>query len=61
MALEIREIEIRMRVGAEGGDAPVTQLASSEAGECCDGSTKAEIVDECVRRVLQALKTRGER
>lgn len=61
MALEIREIEVRMRVGADPGDKAPVQLSSGEPGQCCDGSSKAEIVEDVVRRVLQALETRRDR
>jgi uncharacterized protein DUF5908 len=56
MPLEIREIGISMRVG--------TQTPPAEAQPEQDrrpGLDREAIVDECVRRVLQMLKTRQER
>jgi hypothetical protein len=64
MALEISEIGIRMHVrdGASGSDGG--QAEPGSAGAAADGSMTAgheAIVEECVRRVLRALKTRQER
>ena len=55
MPLEIREIGIRMRVGEQ---APSTETQAVEERPKFD---QEKIVDECVRRVLQMLKTRQER
>ncbi|MBK8251180.1 MAG: hypothetical protein IPK82_00735 [Polyangiaceae bacterium] len=59
MPLEIRELEIRMRVGdtdsaAEGG---------AEAEDSRNGSTLPmdALVAECTRRVLQALEAKKDR
>jgi hypothetical protein len=64
MALEINEIGIRMHVrdGAGGvrGRQEVRQLADAEPLEGAPGGRDA-IVEECVRRVLRALKTQQER
>ena len=54
MPLEIREIGISMRVGDHD---PVEAEADAESPQI----DHDEIVDECVRRVLQMLKTRQER
>lgn len=71
MALEINEIGIRMRVddgdddddddddGAGGG---WKQKLSEEDDDCgCGSLDRGEIVDDCVRRVLQVLKSMRER
>ena len=55
MPLEIREIGISMRVGENAHPAD----AQPQEGE--PKVDRDEIVDECVRRVLQMLKTRQER
>ena len=55
MPLEINEIDIAMRVSADGyGD--VRQAVSEEQTE----TDKEELIRECVRRVLQALKAQRE-
>ncbi len=61
MALEINEIAIQMRVGdfdvAQGENLP-------EDEDDDDGSMSAsheQIVEECVRRVLQTIKSMKER
>lgn len=55
MPLEIREIGISMRVGEQA-------LPATAAPQHKDSKVnRDEIVDECVRRVLQMLKTRQER
>jgi hypothetical protein len=60
MALEINEIGIHFRV--PDGDGPAAQRAPSEGspGSCCEPD-RAQIVDDCVRRVLQLLNARAER
>lgn len=60
MALEISEIGIHFRV--PDGEGPVAQRAPSEgaAGPCCEPD-RAQIVDDCVRRVLRLLNARAER
>lgn len=56
MTLEINEIGIRMQVrGAEGGDQPVLQ---AEGPGLLD---REQVISDCVRRVLQALKALEER
>lgn len=55
MPLEIREIGISMRVGEQA-------LPAANASQHKDSRvSRDDIVDECVRRVLQMLKTRQER
>ncbi len=55
MPLEIREIGISLRVGDQSSaiEAPPREQPPRTAAE--------DIVDECVRRVLQMLKNRQER
>jgi len=55
MALEIREIGISMRGGEQA--LPTANAAQPRDSKVC----RDDIVDECVRRVLQMLKTRQER
>lgn len=65
MALEVNEIGIRMRVSEDGDDddgggrgkRAIEQ--EGDGGYC--GKDRGEIVDDCVRRVLQVLKTMRER
>ena len=62
MAFEVSEIGIRMRV--LGDDEPSSDLPSGDdAGEPDDEGKGIDgaVVDECVRRVLQALKAMRER
>lgn len=56
MALEINEIGIRMRVR---GDEEEPQPRKSEPGGC--GQDREQVVEDCVRRVLQILKNLEER
>lgn len=59
MALEIREIEVRMRVGDT--EALAEDDPSEDSGSP-DGETRMnDLVDECVRRVLSALEAKRER
>lgn len=66
MALEIGEIGINVRVGdAEKEKAKKKKKAEKEKarkgrGTCCDFD-RQELVDDCVRLVLQALKAARER
>jgi hypothetical protein len=68
MALEINEIGINMRVdgddrGAQAKDKKAKkdkEKTRSGRAACC-GFDREEIVDDCVRRVLQALKVLQER
>jgi hypothetical protein len=66
MALEVNEIGISMRVddGDEEDDTGGGRKSkmSDEDDDCgCASRERGEIVDDCVRRVLQALKTMRER
>ena len=54
MAIEISEIGIRMQV-LEQAEQQETQQTGSSAID------REKLVEDCVRRVLQALKTIGER
>ena len=57
MPLEINEIAIAMRVSAGGDD------AGEERGAAPGGrleEDREELIQECVRRVLQALRARSE-
>jgi hypothetical protein len=56
MALEIKELEIRMRVGGDEESAPRKPTA-----ETCGEVDQRQIVDDSVRRVLQALRSLEER
>jgi hypothetical protein len=58
MPLEIKELEIRMRVGADD-EAHVQRAASDEGG--CESVDRKQIVSDSVRRVLQALRNLEER
>ena len=62
MALEVSEIGIRMRVDdsvREGGGG--NERSRSEQGSCTESLDRNEIVDDCVRRVLQILQRQRER
>lgn len=62
MALEIKELEIRMRVGGDDPDAAPVQRAGADTGGCGDGEqSHKQVVDDSVRRVLQALRNMEER
>jgi hypothetical protein len=66
MALEINEIGIHLQVQEAGeqrvpATAPAGPPAPEGASGLLSGLNRDEIVEECVRRVLQALKTREER
>lgn len=59
MALEINEIAIQMQVGESTAEPLESQPEDVESG---DGALDYEmIVEECVRRVLQTMKTMKER
>jgi hypothetical protein len=66
MALEVNEIGIRLRVRGEPGDEVGEEGEEREGKErggadpCCD-LDRDEIVDDCVRRVMQMLKSLRER
>jgi hypothetical protein len=57
MPVEISEIGIRMRVDDDKG----RERGSDRLGETERDAQREAIIDECVRRVLQALKARQER
>jgi hypothetical protein len=57
MPVEISEIGIRMRVDDDKG----TERGSDRPGETKPEAERESMIDECVRRVLQALKARRER
>lgn len=63
MALEINEIGIHFRVpDAERPGAEVAQMRDAGAsGGTCSEPEREQIVDDCVRRVLQLLAARAER
>jgi hypothetical protein len=63
MALEISEIGIHFRVpDAERPGPEVAQRADAgSTGGSCGEPEREQIVDDCVRRVLQLLVTRAER
>jgi hypothetical protein len=66
MALEINEIGIHFRVpDAERPGASSTrgggQRSRTVTGGSCSEPDRAQIVDDCVRRVLQLLAARAER
>jgi hypothetical protein len=63
MALEINEIGIHFRVpDAERPGPDVAQRADAESSEgSCGEPEREQIVDDCVRRVLQLLAARAER
>jgi len=59
MALEINEIAIQMQVGESAVEPEENQPEDMESG---DGALDYDlIVEECVRRVLQTIKTMKER
>jgi hypothetical protein len=67
MALEVNEIGIRLRVRGEATDevnevGEVGEREEKERGAdpCCD-LDRDGIVDDCVRRVMQILKSLRER
>ena len=59
MPLEINEIGIRMRV-SDTTKEPEERKPKIREDECRDVN-REELVDDCVRRVLQILKTLGGR
>lgn len=60
MALTIKELEIRMRVGGGDDEPPAQRAAAADAGGC-DQVDRKEMVEDSVRRVLQALRNLEER
>jgi hypothetical protein len=59
MALEVNEVGIRVHVADDAE--PKQRMQEACADTQLTESAQAAIVDECVRRVLQALKAKGER
>lgn len=59
MSLEIREIEIRMRVSS--ADDAGSETPGAEEAPARLESMRARIVEECVQRVLRLLRAREER
>ena len=57
MPLEINEIAIAMRVSS-GGDDGREERGAAPGGRAEED--REELIQECVRRVLQALKARSE-
>jgi hypothetical protein len=56
MPLEINEIGISMRVTSDREDTGGRRNAHEDADEA-----REELIEECIRRVLQALKIERER
>ncbi len=61
MALEINEIGIRIRVDDGGKNTPVQLKEKEEGVGNCRETSREEIVEDCVRRVLQILRSREDR
>lgn len=59
MSLTIKELEIRMRVGDQSEEREPSSRTSGEAA--CIKKDRRQIVDDSVRRVLQALRNLEER
>ncbi len=59
MTLEISEIAIRMRVAES--DRGREERGEVEAGGSCRDLEREELVDDCVRRVLDVLRTLDRR
>ena len=60
MALEVNELGIRMRV-RDGAGEPVQRKSASCGCDDEDGRPSQELVEACVRRVLQVLRAKRER
>lgn len=60
MTLEISEIAIRMRVAESDGPREERGGDAVREGGCHDVE-RAALVDDCVRRVLQVLRTLDQR
>lgn len=60
MPLEINEIGISMKVRDGEEDQRRSEKSSGNSVECCDDDRES-IVDDCVMRVLQILRTLEER
>jgi hypothetical protein len=61
MALEINEIAIQMQVASGSDEPPETEASAEEGGSGDEKVDYEKIVEECVRRVLQAMKQMKER
>lgn len=62
MSLEISEIEISMQVADSSGNGRrESDDLSLKTRDSCRDIDKEEIVDDCVRRVLEVLNTLSER
>lgn len=60
MPIEIRELHIRMSVGAgPGGVEPASGAGSAESG--ARRTSDEELVTRCVEQVMDVLRNRGER
>lgn len=60
MPLEVNEIGVNMRVRANESSEPEKSRSESRREEFRD-LNREELVDDCVRRVLQILRTQGGR
>lgn len=60
MALEVNEIGISMRVTGDGLDGGSRRESFEESPQDAEEKREA-IIEECIRRVLQALKIERER
>lgn len=61
MSLTIKELEIRMRVGGDDNGAERPSKGPAAAANGCAEIDRKQIVDDSVRRVLQALRNLEER
>lgn len=61
MALEINEIGIHFRVPDADRQAQAPAQLRAESTGTCSEPEREQIVDDCVRRVLQLLAARAER
>ncbi len=61
MPLEIREIVVRTVVGGDAPSPPPPQLGSQDGSALPGGVSFDQLVQECVRQVLQALARERER
>jgi Family of unknown function (DUF5908) len=61
MPLEIREIVIRTVVGGDAPSPPPPQQVSQDGSALPGGLSFDQLVQECVRQVMQALARERER
>ena len=64
MSLQVSEIGISMRVGLGGEESCGQDSSAARSGSrpgAVGEAERDEIVNECVRRVLEVLHSRGER